>query len=564
MQALVNTIASEQRLLVTRIKSTGSILKGLAIAIGGSAVLGLFLFIASYRLYNENNQGWWLIWVFEAIPLGYGWHIIALALPGLFRRQFTDAPGTARWATLEDLQKAKVVGKSVDPRHAIYCGMFNGSPVYFDSDRHVITFGATRRGKGVGLLVQALAQLDESFVVLDPSGELAAITLPKRAKKGLVLVLNPADLFSKTHPYLRSCGFSPYVGFSAGDSNFFARSAGLSEPMIPRASIADSFWDEGSVQITTVLNMWEKWREKEIKGHRASMRNVMEMLHYPYAGKGVATLRGTLERINSHHDRQMAKLATRFISDDPDDKQIRGIIATTAGKVKFLNDEILLADMDKHPVIDGKPFDFGMLKDRIITVYIILPDDMLKTHALWLRIVVSSAINALKRRPPGRVRANLLLDEIGHLGYMEPLDTAMGMIAKKDVKAWPVFQSLAQVSRIYGEHGRETFLSGAGVTHSFRADDLETAKYLSERLGRRTEIVTSHNAGSMNVSKTDSAAGFPLMHPDQIMTMGPGELLCWLDRVPHPIKLSAPGYFDQPWIKGMYPNPYYVAKRKRL
>ena len=151
-----------------------------------------------------------------------------------------------------------------------------------------------------------------------------------------------------------------------------------------------------------------------------------------------------------------------------------------------------------------------------------------------------------------------MLDEIGNLGYMEPLDTAMGMIAKKGVKVWTVWQSLSQISRVYGEHGRETFLSGVGMLNSFKADDLETAEYLSKRLGRRTEIVTSHNNGTVSASKTDSAAGFPLMHPDQIMTMGPREMLCWIDRLPHPVKLKAPVYTDLPWIKGIRPSPYYV------
>ena len=309
--------------------------------------------------------------------------------------------------------------------------------------------------------------------------------------------------------------------------------------------------------------MWEKWLEKEVKGHVATMRHVMEMLHYPYtSGRKGNGLKGLMQRISAHPDRQMARMATRFISDDPDDREVRGVCSTTAGKVKFLNDETLLADMDKHPMIDGKPFEFGWLKENVGTVFIILPDDMLRTHALWLRLIVSTAINALKRSMPGRVRVNLLFDEIGQIGYMESLDTAMGMIAKKGVKVWTVWQSLSQISRVYGEHGRETFLSGVGMLNSFKADDLETAEYLSKRLGRRTEVVKSHNddPGYVSRSKTESATGYPLMHPDQIMTMGPREMLCWIDRLPHPVKLKAPVYTDLPWIKGIRPSPYYIAK----
>ena len=128
--------------------------------------------------------------------------LIAIAYPDLFRRTFTDAPGTARWATIKDLQKAKVVGETVDPAHDLYCGVFEHKkkliPIHEDSDRHVATLGSTRRGKGNGLLVQALAQIDESFVVLDPAGELAAMTYEVRAKKGPVFVLNPFGVLTDT------------------------------------------------------------------------------------------------------------------------------------------------------------------------------------------------------------------------------------------------------------------------------------------------------------------------------------------------------------------------------
>jgi type IV secretory pathway TraG/TraD family ATPase VirD4 len=589
-EALAHWLAGEWRLFLRRIKATGSILKGLGIAILSAAALGLILYVACCFPYEyvTDDQPWWLIWASVALiiggclfGLGYGYNIAVLAAPDLFRRKFTDAPGTARWATLEDLQKAKVVGEHVYPCHDLYCGMFDISPresvpVYENSDRHNATLGSTRRGKGNGLLVQALDQINESFVVLDPAGELAAMTYEARAKKGLVLVINPFGVLAdplipdKYRPHLKSCGFNPYLGFRAGEPNFFSRSVGIHDPIIPRGSIADSHWDEGSVQLTTVLGMWDKWREKEGEIPHASMRNVLEMLHYRYAGKGLDSLRGVMIAINKHRDRQMAKLATRFISEDPDDKEIKGVCSTTAGKVRNMNDETLLADMDKHPMIDGKPFDFGMLKDRIITVYIILPDDVLRTYALWLRLLVSVAINALKRSLPGDVLVNLMLDEIGNLGYMEPLDTAMGMIAKKGVKVWTVWQSLSQISRTYGEHGRETFLSGVGMLNSFKADDLETARYLAELLGPRTEIVTSHNTvaqtgdgSKRSDSKTDHAQGFPLMNPTQIMNMGPREMLCWIDQVPHPIKLKAPVYTDLPWIKGVRPSPYYIAKRKR-
>ena len=312
--------------------------------------------------------------------------------------------------------------------------------------------------------------------------------------------------------------------------------------------------------------MQAKWFEHEGKVPHATIGHVNEMLTAPLtsSNKNAKTLRGIMEEISGHKDKQMAQLATSFTADDGDDKEIKNVIATALGQMKFLNDRTLVDDLNKHPTIDGNPFDFEMLKHRIITVYVILPDDMLTTYAVWLRLVISSAMNAMKRSVPGPVRPILLLNEIGNLGYMESLETGMGMAAKKGVTIWMLLQSLAQLSRIYGEHGREAFISGAGVLNSFKADDWETAEYISKRLGRRTEVLSSYSlrtGETDNASKTESASGFPLMHPDQIMALPPREMLSWIEPAPYPVKLNATGYFDMPWIKGMAPNPYYVERK---
>jgi type IV secretion system protein VirD4 len=471
----------------------------------------------------------------------------------------------------------------VDPAHHLYCGMFEHKkrllPVFDDSDRMGVMLGSTRRGKDSGFIVQWLAWLRESIVVLDPAGEIAAITKRYRERHfGPCIVLNPYGVLTSTHPHLISQGYNPLMHLKPRDPYFFSEATGIGEASVPRASVRDSHWDTGAVALETVLTMWETWLKAEGKRPTATLRHVNRMFTTPYTKVGnTPGLVDIMKQIGRHADRQMAGLTPRFIADDGDDREVRNVIATAAGKLFALNDEALLADTDKHPMINGKPFNFEMLKHygpaferpvpgrpyrhngQVITVYIILPDHILKTHAIWLRLIVSAALNTLKRSEPGLVRPHLIFNEVGHLGYLEALDSAMGMIAKKGVKILTAWQSLSQISRIYGEHGRETFLSGAGSTLAFRADDMETAEYLCKRLGRRTEVVSHHSVGSASSSKTDSPAGFPLMHPDQIMNLPPRQVLSWVDRLPYPALLTAPGYFDMP-IKGLDPNPYFLDR----
>jgi hypothetical protein len=109
-QGIAHVAAAETRLLITRAKAVGTILKGLAVALGGGAlvVLGGCVLVPPFYRYTDDPFCFTLFLV-VVVPLGYGWHIIAPALPSLFRRTVTDAPGSARWATFEDLKKAGVI-----------------------------------------------------------------------------------------------------------------------------------------------------------------------------------------------------------------------------------------------------------------------------------------------------------------------------------------------------------------------------------------------------------------------------------------------------------------------
>jgi len=51
----------------------------------------------------------------------------------------------------------------------------------------------------------------------------------------------------------------------------------------------------------------------------------------------------------------------------------------------------------------GKPgIDFREMKKRPITVYVILPPDMMERHGRWLRMLISSALRGVMRlREPG-------------------------------------------------------------------------------------------------------------------------------------------------------------------
>ena len=63
---------------------------------------------------------------------------------------------------------------------------------------------------------------------------------------------------------------------------------------------------------------------------------------------------------------------------------------------------------------EGVALDFADLKRRPITVYIVLPAERMRTHSVWLRLVIVSALRALYK--PGGLRTLFMLDEFAQLG----------------------------------------------------------------------------------------------------------------------------------------------------
>ena len=82
-------------------------------------------------------------------------------------------------------------------------------------------------------------------------------------------------------------------------------------------------------------------------------------------------------------------------------------------------------------------FDISSLSDGDTILYIIIPADKLKSHYRWLRLVISTALKAVVRKPNQPVA--FLIDECANLGYMPELVTAMALFTSYNIQISVVF-----------------------------------------------------------------------------------------------------------------------------
>jgi len=137
--------------------------------------------------------------------------------------------------------------------------------------------------------------------------------------------------------------------------------------------------------------------------------------------------------------------------------------------------------------------DFGQLKDRLTTVFLILPGGTeLDNHGVWLRVCVVSALNALYRRGAEGMSCLMMLSEFAQLGKVAPIRAAFGQARKYKIRCWPVLQNWSQLIDIYGPHGAWTFIANSGCVMGFNpGNDTETAEFFSTLSDEHGEINVS-------------------------------------------------------------------------
>jgi type IV secretion system protein VirD4 len=107
------------------------------------------------------------------------------------------------------------------------------------------------------------------------------------------------------------------------------------------------------------------------------------------------------------------------------------------------------------------------------------------------------------------------------------------------VKLWTVWQDLSQAERIYGPLW-ESFAANAGVLQSFQPQDVKTADYLSQRSGLTARETNNWSWSGRMPSFSGGSQGMPLLLPQAVRALGPGETLIFTHVAKGPVRADLP------------------------
>lgn len=374
----------------------------------------------------------------------------------------------------------------------------------YKGDRHIITLGPNGSGKTMRLLLPNLHYLTHwSVLVVDPKGDLAVQShLHRRAAGNEIVTLDPFGVIASrypqlvdTYPDLRGRPLNPIEALDPASEDFPDDAKKIGEALI-KVDSKEPHWSQSAQALVAGLAMGLRVRYED-----ANFQNLRSVISYPPQRLAEFISKDLLAGLPERFDAITAKL-NRFAAYSDENRELASVLATAITQTDWI---------DSTPIqraLAGGIYDFGRMKDRPVTVYLILPPRYLETHATWLRLMITAVLMPLIRTQGGKVPVLFMLDEFAQLGRLEVIEQNMALMRGYGVKLWPVFQDLAQAQDIY-EKRWESFIGNAGIRQAFAPQDVTTTEYLSKLSGQRNywHATTSTNQGATHGPQQSMTTG---------------------------------------------------------
>lgn len=461
-------------------------------------------------------------------------------LDTLFRKDRGDSHGSARFAS-------KAERKAFQSEDGLLIGrdIGTGKLMRYDGPAHLLTLAPTRAGKGVGTVIPNLLTVPRSVLVIDPKGENAKIAGDARMRFGAVHILDPFGVTG-----LPASAYNPLGRLSAESLDLGEDAASLSEALVmdPPGQQSDAHWNEEAKALLSGLIMFAVAHEDQ---DRKTLATVREYLTLP-----PEKFRALLELMqdSAAAGGLIARAANRFLGKS--DREAASVMSSAQRHTHFLDSPRIVAATARSD------FQFSALRHDLTSIFLVLPPNRLDAYSRWLRLLVAQALQDIARdaeaAQAGSARlkqpALFLLDEFAALGRLEAVERAMGLMAGYGLQLWPILQDMSQLKDLYGARAN-TFVANAGVLQTFGVNDFETAKWLSQSMGKETigYQTESHRPGDISTT-TQHIAARDLMTPDEIMQIDPSVQLLRVQGKPVIIARKL-RYFADREFDGLYRSP---------
>lgn len=415
---------------------------------------------------------------------------------------------------VKPLIEASEIEQIINQKEGYLLGRIGHRLIRCKTDTHLVTVAPSGKGKGTSVIIPNLLDHEGSAFVTDIRGETYKSTAEARRYMGQrVVVIDP---FNRVEGDIDRDTYNPldlyYLSPDKGEA--YSRLERLANSLMfdPKGRSSDSpIWDLSTQQLLKgllhlCLDYWPPYKRtiEDIYRFLISIKRDYDII--------ISDLEGKIE---SNPD-DLILLGLREIMDELNQQ---GKLAITLNAIRQAGTNLnWIENPNFREATGSSTFSFADMRDKKMTVYLILPGEHIESCATWVRMMLENAVFSQEdiTLTTGIPTANLkqedrvlfLLDEVAQFGELDIVSKGLTKYRGRGINVWLFFQSLGQLIDLYGENTARTILGQAAAYQIFGFKLAQDLKPIVEEIGDEYHDVFSvaeswaHTKGK-SVAKND-------------------------------------------------------------
>lgn len=395
---------------------------------------------------------------------------------------------------------------------------------------NVLVIGGSGSGKSRFYVKPNIMQLNTSYVVTDPKGELLRSCGRLLKKAGYeIRVFNLIDM---SH----SNNYNPFNYIYDKDGNISKTyvmkmvNCLMKNTKQEGASGGDQFWDDSTKALTLAIAFYllEKKTDENGNSLDRNFSTVMKMMRLAEISERDENHRSPLdEMMDELRAENPHSMAVSFYAD------FKKAPAETAKSI-LISAAVRFAAFNLPEVADLTHTDnihLDTLGDRKTALFIIIPSSDATFNflaAMMYTQLFDTLYDTANFKYGGRlpVHVRCLLDEFANVGTIPDFDKLLATMRSMEISANIIIQNLAQLKKMY-DKSWEILTGNCDSLLFLGGQEASTLEAISKSLGKETIDVVSQNRTrshkSPSTSENNSILGRELMTTDELKVMKPNE-----------------------------------------
>lgn len=431
--------------------------------------------------------------------------------------------GDAHWASQREMIKAGLRAKK-----GMVIGEDKKGLIITAGYQHTLLFAPTGSGKGVGFVIPNCLFWEESMICHDIKLENFDLSSKWRRDylKQEVYCWVPADQNGRSHCY------NPLDWISKKPGKMVDDVQKIGAIILPK----QEFWNNEARTLLVGLILYVLVDPDRPKTFGEIVR-VMRSDDIAYL---LATALDTLGDVI--HTVGYMNLAA-FLGKA--DKERSGVLSTLSSGLELWANPIIDAATAKSD------FNFNNFKIKPTTVFVGLTPDNIHRLKPLMGMFYQQATAFMSQHmptPEEKLGVMFLMDEFPTVGKLEQFLSGIAYFRGYHVRLFLIVQDTQQLKGTYEDTGMNSFLSNSTYRITFAANNVETAKLISDLIGNQTVeqdsvsrskfIDLNSGTGSVSISQTQRA----LLMPQEVINLPRDEQIILIEANP-PVKTKKIFYF---------------------